>query len=143
MAETATFERNKARDAGPTSRLPGQPQVSLDGIKEEVDKGAARAWWELAHREPRKAVDVLLTEWLGGNNSEYVQFTRLLIALAELNVSNATPERLFSDMKRITSGRRATTKADLVEAYMAIQRLGPPTDEVPMDYWLKVTKDGV
>ena len=134
-----TFWVSNDRQAGYQETTIEAP-VSAETLKEEISKGSARTWWELVHGEPRRHTDVLVTEWLRSNNAEYIHFTRVLVAFASLNTSNATPERLFSDLKRITSGRRATTKADLVEAYMTIQRLGPDTDKVPMEYWQKVTE---
>ena len=47
------------------------------------------------------------------------------------------PWKVLQWLEHLTSGRRATMLADLIDACLVIKYLGKPTDEVDIEYWKK------
>ena len=63
--------------------------------------------------------------------------TILMVQVAAVTPSNATPERFFSLVTWLTSRRRSETGEELLEDQITIQELGALLDKVPEEFWTK------
>ena len=100
------------------------------------DPSLVKDWFASTKFDKSKTLDEKANAFLAKYAHE--PFGQLLLLCREINLSNAQAERVFSKVKWLSSGRRSTMDADLIDAYLKIQFLGAPLLDVPVEFWENV-----